>query len=98
MLLSTFNRMGQRLDGTENDIEITRTTTYPLEELNVPVLIVHGTQDQLVPFEVHAKMFEARVPNVELLAVDGGEHVAIFTHRNMVRTKVIDFMQRHFTA
>ena len=98
MLLSTFNRMGQRLDGTENDIEITRTTTYPLEELNVPVLIVHGTQDQLVPFEVHAKMFEARVPNVELLAVDGGEHVAIFTHRDMVRIKVIDFMQRHFTA
>ena len=51
-----------------------------------------------LPFEVHAKMFEARVANVELLAVDGGEHVAIFTHRNMVRIKVIDFMQRHFTA
>jgi pimeloyl-ACP methyl ester carboxylesterase len=28
MLLSTFDRMGQRLDGTENDIEITRSTTY----------------------------------------------------------------------
>jgi len=96
MLLSTFDRMWQRLDGTENDIEITRTATYPLENLNVPVLIVHGTRDQLVEFEVHAKMFEARLPNAELLPVDGGEHVAIFTHRNMVRAKVTEFFRRHF--
>lgn len=96
LLLSTYDRMGQRLVGTANDIEISRTATYPLENLNVPVLIVHGTQDQLVQFDVHAKMFEARVPEAELLAVEGGEHVAIFTHRTMVRAKVIEFMHRHF--
>jgi pimeloyl-ACP methyl ester carboxylesterase len=98
MLLSTFDRMGQRLDGTENDIEIARTATYALENLNLPVLIVHGTQDRLVQFEVHAKMYETRLPNAELLAIDGGEHVAIFTHRNMVKEKMFEFMQRHFTA
>jgi pimeloyl-ACP methyl ester carboxylesterase len=98
LLLSTFDRMGQRLAGTENDIEITRTATYPLENLDVPVLVVHGTEDQLVKFDVHAKMYETRVPNVELLAVDGGEHVAIFTHRNMGRAKVKEFMQRYFTV
>lgn len=98
MLLSTYHRMGQRLDGTENDIQITRTATYPLEKLDVPVLIVHGTQDTLVDFEMHAKMYQARLPNAELLAVDGGEHVAIFTHRTLVRTKVSEFMQRYFTA
>lgn len=98
MLLSTFDRMDQRMDGTENDTEITRTRTYPLEKLDVPVLIVHGTQDPLLPFEVHAKAFEARVPHAELLAVDGGEHVAIFTHRDMVRAKVSEFMESHFAA
>ncbi len=98
MLLSTFDRMGQRLDGTENDIEISRNATYPLENLNVPVLIVHGTEDRLVEFTVHAKMYETRVPKAELLAVSGGEHVAIFTHRNMVRAQVIKFMEGHFTA
>ncbi len=98
MLLSIYDRMGQRIDGTENDIAITRSTTYPLENLDVPVLIVHGTEDPHVQFEEHARMFEARVPHAELLAVDGGEHVAIFTHRNMVRTKVIEFMQHHFTV
>jgi len=98
MLLSTFNRMEWRLDGTENDIGITRTATHPLENLDVPTLIVHGTQDRLVQFEVHAKMYEARVPNVELMAVEGGEHVAIFTHREMVRAKVAEFMNHHFTG
>jgi pimeloyl-ACP methyl ester carboxylesterase len=97
LLLSTFDRMGQRLVGTENDIAITHTTTYPLEDLTVPVLIVHGTQDPLVPFEVHAKAYESRVPDAELVAVEGGEHVAIFTHREMVRAKVNEFMRFHFT-
>jgi len=97
MLLSTFDRMYQRLGGTMNDIEISRTATYPLENLTVPVLIIHGTQDKIVPFEANAKLYEARVPNVELLAVEGGEHVAIFTHRTLVRTKVNEFMQRFFS-
>lgn len=98
MLLSTFDRMDQRVIGTKNDIEISRTTTYPLERLTVPVLIVHGTQDRLVPFDAHAKTFERRVPNAALCAVEGGEHVAIFTHRNLIRANVREFMERHFSA
>ena len=98
LMLSTFHRMGERIDGTENDIEITRSATHQLENLDAPVLIVHGTRDPLVSFEVNTNMYLARVPNAELLAVDGGEHAAIFTHRNVVRTKVMEFMEGHFTA
>ena len=61
------------------------------------MLIVHGAEDRMVEFEVHAKMFQARLPNAELPAVEGGEHVSIFTHRDMVRTKAPEFFQRHFT-
>lgn len=98
MMLSTYDRMGQRLAGTENDIQITRTATYPLESLTVPVLVVHGTADPLVQYDVHATMYARRVPQVDLLTVEGGEHVAIFTHRVMVRNKVTAFMQSHFTV
>jgi pimeloyl-ACP methyl ester carboxylesterase len=98
MLLSTFSRMGLRMDGTENDIKISQTATYPLEDLKVPVLIVHGTEDKLVPYKIHAKIYMSRVPNAELLAVEGGEHVTIFTHRKLVKTKVVEFMRSHFTA
>lgn len=98
MMLSTYDRMGQRIAGTENDIRITRTATYALESLTVPVLVIHGTADPLVQYEIHAKMYARRVPQVELLTVEGGEHVAIFTHRAMVRSKVTTFMQSHFTS
>jgi len=93
---STFDRMSLRLPGTKNDIEVTRRrTVYPLEEIAVPVLVVHGTADRVVPFTPHAKMFEARVPGVELLAIDGGEHVAIFTHRKEVAARVAEFLAAH---
>jgi len=95
MLLSTSYRMGDRILGTENDIEITRTTTYPLEDLVVPVLIIHGTDDRLVQFDKHVKQYETRIPGAEILAVKGGEHVAIFTHRKIIREKVNAFMIDH---
>lgn len=96
MMLSTYDRMGQRIVGTENDIRITRTESYPLEKLTVPVLVVHGTADRLVQYELHAKTYARRVPQVELLTVEGGEHVAIFTHRTLVRSKVMAFMAQQF--
>ncbi len=96
MMLSTYHRMGQRIAGTENDINITRTASYALEEMRVPLLVVHGTLDQLAPYAKGAAIYAARVPDATLLTIEGGEHVTIFTHRNLVRTRVTAFMQEHF--
>lgn len=98
LLRSTADRTALRLPGTENDIHVTRTTTYPLEQIAVPVLVVHGTADRLVPFAEHATPLATRIPGAELLAVDGGEHVAIFTHRAMVRARVAEFLRAHAPA
>ena len=95
LLMSTSDRMALRLPGTKNDIAVTRSTIYPLEQIAVPVLVVHGTGDRLVPFTQHAKSLAARVPGAELLAIDGGEHVAIFTHRTEVRARVTRFLRDH---
>jgi pimeloyl-ACP methyl ester carboxylesterase len=95
LLRSTADRMEQRLAGTENDIRVTRSTDYPLEEIAVPTLVVHGTADRMVPFAVHAKPLVARIPGSELLAIEGGEHVAIFTHRNEIRARIAEFLGTH---
>lgn len=95
LLTSTSDRVAERIPGTENDIAITRTTTYPLEEIAVPVLVVHGTADSVVPFEPHAKALESRIPNAELLTIEGGEHVSIFTHREEVKARVTCFLREH---
>ena len=94
-MMSTFDQAALRLPGTENDIAVTRAATYPLEQIAVPVLIVHGTGDRLVPFTQHGRSLAARIPGAELLAIEGGEHVAIFTHRNEVRARVTRFLREH---
>jgi pimeloyl-ACP methyl ester carboxylesterase len=95
---STLDRMAARLRGTENDIAVTRATEYPLERLAVPLLVVHGTADRIVPFSPHAESFERRVPGAQLLAIPGGEHVSIFTHRAEVRERVTGFLRKHVPA
>ena len=95
LLRSTADRMALRLAGTENDIAVTRTTDYPLERIAVPTLVVHGTADRVVPFAVHAKPLAERIPGAELVAIEDGEHVAIFTHRNEVRARITEFLRKH---
>jgi pimeloyl-ACP methyl ester carboxylesterase len=92
VLVGLFDRIVRRLPGTENDIRIIRTTTYPLEQIAVPALVVHGTEDRLVPFAEHGKSLAARIPGAQLLAVEGGVHMAIFTHREEVRARVTRFL------
>jgi len=91
---STFDRMAQRLAGTENDIKVTRTATYPLEQIQAPTLIVHGTADKIVAYAKHATALSTRIPGAELLTIDGGEHVSIFTHRETVKARVMEFLGR----
>src|SRR5512138_3903650 len=95
LTLSTLDRMALRLAGTENDIRVTRGTAYPLERIAVPALVVHGTQDRMVPFARHGKVLAERIPGAELLAVESGDHVSIFTHRTLCRERVGAFLRAH---
>jgi pimeloyl-ACP methyl ester carboxylesterase len=91
LVLSTADRMAQRLPGTDRDIRVTRTVEYPLEELTVPVLAVQGTADEAAPF-AHAERLVTRVPHARLLALQGGGHTALFTHNDEVRSAVARFL------
>ncbi len=95
MMRMSGDRIGARLPGTFNDVTITRTRDYPLEQIAAPTLVVHGTADPFVPFEQHGKVLASRIPGAELLAVEGGEHMTIFTHRDVVRPRVVDFLETH---
>lgn len=94
LLSSTMDRPGRRLAGTENDIAVTRANEYPLERIAAPTLVVHGTADTVVPYE-HGRALSTRIPGAELVTVEDGEHVAIFTHRALVRSRVVAFLRRH---
>lgn len=90
--LSTFDRLAARLPGTLADMAtFAALPDYPFEAIQIPVLAVHGTADRIVPF-AHAERVARRVPGAELVAVEGGEHVALFTHLDRVRAAVQAFV------
>ncbi len=95
LMESTFDQMAKRLKGTANDIESTREITFPLEEISVPTLIVHGSKDAIVPYEHHGKVLSERIPGAKHLCVQGGEHTTIFTHRSIVRETVNEFIRKN---
>jgi pimeloyl-ACP methyl ester carboxylesterase len=87
-----FDRLAQRIPGTENDTaRFNATAGWPLEKIAVPVLAAHGTADRVVAF-AHAQAVAARVPRAELLAIAGGGHMALFTHRNRIGGRVSAFL------
>jgi len=90
---SPFTQLGRRLPGTLNDMEqFERMATLPFGQITVPVLGIHGMADRVVPFE-HGD--RARLaPKGELMAIQGGEHVAIFTHLDAIRERVAGFLKR----
>ncbi len=57
-------------------------------------LLVHGTEDELVPFETHPKASVERIPGAELLAIPGGRHMTIF-RRDEVRARITAFPRAH---
>jgi pimeloyl-ACP methyl ester carboxylesterase len=95
MIASRGDRIALRLHGTKQDMVVGRAPAPPLEDLRVPTLVVHGTSDRVVPFARHGAILARRIPGAELLAVEGGEHVAIFTHRSLIQARVDAFLRAH---
>jgi pimeloyl-ACP methyl ester carboxylesterase len=92
LLLSTFDRLAQRLAGTLNDTaQFAALTDFPLRELTPPVLVIHGTADRVVPFG-HAERVAREAPRAQLFAIDGGDHVSLFTHLQTIRARVDEFL------
>jgi pimeloyl-ACP methyl ester carboxylesterase len=98
MIASKGDRIAMRLDGTKQDVRAGRAPAPPLEDVRVPTLVVHGTNDRVVPFARHGAILARRIPGAELLAIEGGEHVAIFTHRPLIQARVDAFLRAHAPA
>lgn len=93
--LSTMDRMAQRLPGALNDIRQSRLPfAYPIEQIEAPAFVVHGTADKLVPCS-DSEALASQLPAAELLTIPDGEHVCLFTHLQEVRSSVTRFLTAH---
>jgi pimeloyl-ACP methyl ester carboxylesterase len=95
LLASTVDRLPQRIDGSKLDQQAARDPAPPLEDVRVPTLVVHGTADRVVPFDRHGAVLARRIPGAELLPLEGGDHLAVFSHRALVVPRVAAFLRAH---
>lgn len=94
MQVLTFEHLARRLPGTLNDIStLAALPALPIAVPRQPVLAIHGTADRIAPF-AQARALADASSRVELAAIDGGEHVCLFTHLDEVRATVRRFLAR----
>ena len=63
-----------------------------LPKLDVPVLVLHGTDDRILPFAATAARLPTLIADCTLIAVQGGPHNIAWTHPDEVNTALLDFI------
>lgn len=90
-LVENFLPASERIAGVTNEgAAIDPSTSYQLEGIEVPVLVIHARDDRLNSFEV-AQALAERVPHAELLALETGGHLLLGRH-DEIRKTVSDFL------
>ncbi len=66
-----------------------------LDAFDVPTLIVHGDDDQVVPFEVGGKASAARIADARLTVYPGAPHGITDTHKEELNKDLLAFLDSH---
>jgi len=64
-----------------------------LPQIDVPVLVVHGDADQVLPLDKTGKRLPGLIKDVQLVVVEGGPHAIAWTHAAQVNTALLDFLR-----
>ena len=63
-----------------------------LEKIDVPTLVIHGDDDQIVPFEVGGKRSAELIDGATLLVYEGSGHALPDTDRDRLHADLLAFI------
>jgi non-heme chloroperoxidase len=64
-----------------------------LPKIDVPMLLVHGTADRILPYDATAKRLPGLIKNLQFVTVEGGPHNIAWTHSEEVNKALLDFLK-----
>ena len=64
-----------------------------LPKIEVPMLVVHGDADRVLPFEKTGKRLPGLIKDMQLVVIAGGPHAISWTHADQVNRALLDFVQ-----
>jgi len=62
-----------------------------IKKITVPVLIIHGDSDKIVPFEASSKRTAVLIPHAELVVYQDAPHGLFYTHRKLLNKDLLNF-------
>lgn len=65
-----------------------------LRKMTVPTLVIHGDDDQIVPFETCGKVAAEILPDATLKVYEGGSHGICTTHKQQINQDLLEFIRR----
>jgi non-heme chloroperoxidase len=63
-----------------------------LPKLDVPMLLVHGDADRILPFPNTGKRLPGLIDGLELVVIEGGPHAIAWTHADQVNDALLRFI------
>ncbi|MBY5457036.1 alpha/beta hydrolase [Rhizobium leguminosarum] len=64
-----------------------------LRKITVPALVVHGSDDQIVPLEISAKLTAGLVPHAKLIVYEGGSHGLLHVDKDRLNADLLAFLR-----
>lgn len=64
-----------------------------LAAFKVPTLVIHGTNDQVVPIDASSRLTAKGIAHATLLEYDGAPHGLFATHKARLTTDLLDFLK-----
>jgi non-heme chloroperoxidase len=72
-----------------------------LPRVDVPILVVQGDADRVLPLDKTGKRLPGLIDDVQLVVIEGGPHAIPWTHADQVNTALLHFLRsydRHNTS
>ncbi|HSX31979.1 MAG TPA: alpha/beta hydrolase, partial [Candidatus Saccharimonadales bacterium] len=63
-------------------------------KLNVPILVIHGDADRILPYDSTAKLLPDRIADCKLVTIAGGSHGILWTHADVINKELLKFLAR----
>jgi non-heme chloroperoxidase len=64
-----------------------------LSKIDVPVLVVDGDADRILPYPNTGKRLPGLIREMELVVIEGGPHAIAWTHADQVNRALLDFVR-----
>jgi non-heme chloroperoxidase len=63
-----------------------------LATITIPVLVIHGDQDRVLPYQATSSRLPALLTNGRSTIITGGPHAIIWTHADEVNQALLQFI------